>query len=286
MEFDDATYRAEHEVAEANLQSAEAATLEARETWERAEELMPKGYISQQDYDKARAANDSARAVLAAARANLSRARLNLERTRIYAPFSGKISRSFYSVGESVVPHSPNSPNPLFTLVEMDPIFVTAGVQLQQYHKFVLLRRELEERGIEVPPLEVRLRLDGGEAYPHPGRFEAWDNMSTSSGATIAGRVLFPNPEGLLLPGNNVTIYGEAVRAFKRVLIPQKAVMQDQQGSFLRIVDADGRVARRNVELGMRYKDDWIVLDGLEEGAKVITVGAQMLREGTPVALQ
>ena len=60
LEFDDATYRAEYEVAEANLQSAEAAMLEAGESWERAEGLLPKGYISQQDYDKARAAHDSA----------------------------------------------------------------------------------------------------------------------------------------------------------------------------------------------------------------------------------
>lgn len=286
LEFDDATYRAEYEVAEANLQSAEAAVREAGESWERAEELMPKGYISQQDYDKARAAHDSARAALASAKARVTKARLDLERTSIHAPFSGRISRAFYSPGESVIPNSPNSPNPLFTLVEMDPIFVTAGVQLQEYHKFVLLRKELEERGVEVPPLEVKLTLDGGQPYPYPGRFEAWDNMSTASSATIAGRILVPNPEGLLLPGNHVTIHGQAARSFKRVLIPQKAVMQDQQGYYVKIVDAGDVVARRNVDLGLRYESDWIVLDGLEDGARVITVGAQMLREGTPVTVR
>ena len=286
LEFDDATYRAEHELAEANLQSAEASMVEAKEIWDRAEELMPKGYISQQDFDKARSGYDTARANLAGARAKIARTQLDLDHTRIYAPFSGKVSKSFYAVGESVIPHSPNSPNPLFTLVEMDPIFVTAGVRLQQYHKFVLLRKKLEERGIEAPPLEVTLTLAGGEPYPHTGRFEAWDNMSTATSGTIAGRLLFPNPEGLLLPGNTVTIAGESVRTFKRVLIPQKAVMQDQQGYYVKIVDQDNVVARRNVELGIRYKDEWIVLDGLEDGAKVITVGAPMLREGTPIKLQ
>jgi RND family efflux transporter MFP subunit len=286
LEFDDATYRAEYELAEANLQSAEASVVEAKETWDRAEELMPKGYISQQDFDKARSYYDMARANLAGARAKIARTKLDLDHTRIYAPFSGKISKSFYAVGESVIPNSPNSPNPLFTLVEMDPIFVTAGVQLQQYHKFVLLRKTLEERGIEVPELEVTLTLAGGDPYPHTGQFEAWDNMSTASSGTITGRLLFPNPEGLLLPGNNVTIAGESVRTFKRVLIPQKAVMQDQQGYYLKIVDKDSVVARRNVELGIRYKDEWIVLDGLEDGARVITVGAPMLREGTPIKLQ
>lgn len=286
LEFDDAIYRAEHEVAKANLQSAEAALIEAGESWERAEELMPQGYISQQDYDKARAANDSARAALAAARASVSRTRLDLDHTKIYAPFNGKISKSFYAVGESVIPNSPNSPNPLFTLVEMDPIFVTAGVHLHQYHKTVLLRKELEDRGVEVPPLDVSLTLSGGAAYPYTGRFEAWDNMSTASSGTITGRLLFPNPDGLLLPGNSVTIYGEARHSFPRVLIPQKAVMQDQQGYYVKVVDSDDTIARRNVDMGMRYKDEWIVLDGLQDGARVITVGAQMLREGTAVKLQ
>jgi RND family efflux transporter MFP subunit len=286
IEFDDSTYRAEHELANANLQSAEAMLVESIETWDRAEELMPQGYISQQDYDKARAARDSARANLSAAKAKVSRTRLDLDHTRIYAPFNGKISKSFYAVGESVIPNSPNSPNPLFTLVEMDPIFVIAGVQLQQYHKFVLLRQELEARGIQVPELEVQLTLSGGEPYPHPGQFEAWDNMSTSSSGTITGRLLFPNPEGLLLPGNSVTISGKAARTFKRVLIPQKAVMQDQQGHYVKIVDAQETVARRNVELGIRYKDEWIVLSGLEDGARVITTGAPMLREGAIIKLQ
>jgi RND family efflux transporter MFP subunit len=285
LELDDATYQAEYDAAVASLQSSEASYVQAQSNWDRAEELQPEGFISQQDYDKARSAIDGARAAVAADKARLAQARLDLSRTRIHAPFTGKISKPFYSVGDSVIPNSPNSPQPLFTLVEMDPIYVTAGVQLSQYHKFVLLRKELESRGVIVPKLAVQLRLSGGAKYPYPGEFEAWDNTSTASSGTITGRILFPNPDSLLLPGNSVTIAGEALQSFKRVLIPQKAVMQDQQGQYVKIIDENNSVARRNVTLGIRYKDEWIVLDGLEEGARVIVVGAQMLREGATVNL-
>ena len=285
LEFDDSTYASANDVAEANLQSAKASFTQAKSNWDRAEELMPQGYISQQDYDKARAGIDSALAAVASAKAQIAQTELNLARTKIYAPFTGKISKPYYSIGDAVVPNSPNSPQPLFTLVEMDPIYVTAGVQLSQYHKFVLLRKELEARDIDVPPLAVSLLLSGGVEYSHKGAFEAWDNTSTASSGTVSGRILFPNPDGLLLPGNSVTITGEALRSFKRVLIPQKAVMQDQEGYFVKVVDDTNTVARRNLTLGIRYKDEWIVLEGLEEGAKVITVGAQMLREGATVSL-
>ncbi|MEP5568379.1 MAG: efflux RND transporter periplasmic adaptor subunit, partial [Halioglobus sp.] len=285
LEFDDSTYASANDVAEANLQSAEASFTQAKSNWDRAEDLMPQGYISQQDYDKARAGIDSARAAVASARAQIAQTKLNLARTKIYAPFTGKISKPYYSIGDAVVPNSPNSPQPLFTLVEMDPIYVTAGVQLAQYHKFVLLRKELEARDIDVPPLAVSLLLSGGVEYSQKGAFEAWDNTSTASSGTVSGRILFPNPDGLLLPGNSVTITGEALRSFNRVLIPQKAVMQDQEGHFVKVVDDSNTVVRRNLTLGIRYKDEWIVLEGLEEGAKVITVGAQMLREGATVSL-
>ena len=94
LEFDDANYRAEYEVAETNLQSAEAAMLEAGESWEQTEELMLKGYISQQDYDKARAAHDSARAALSSAKAKVTKSRLDLDRTHSHAPFGGTIMAS------------------------------------------------------------------------------------------------------------------------------------------------------------------------------------------------
>lgn len=285
LEFDDSAFVSANDIAEANLQSAEASFLQSKSSWDRAEELMPEGYISQQDYDKARAGIDSARAAVASARAETAKTRLDLGRTKIYAPFTGKISKPFYAIGDAVVPNSPNSPQPLFTLVEMDPIYVTAGVQLAQYHKFVLLRKELEARGIDVPPLAVSLLLSGDVEYSHKGTFEAWDNTSTVSSGTISGRILFPNPDGLLLPGNSVTIAGQALRSFKRVLIPQKAVMQDQEGYFVKVVDGNNAVARRNLTLGIRYKDEWIVLEGLEDGARVITVGAQMLREGAAISL-
>ncbi|WP_240732905.1 efflux RND transporter periplasmic adaptor subunit [Halioglobus maricola] len=286
MELDTSAYQAAYDTARAQLQSAQASQVNANSNWDRAEDLMPKGYISQQDYDGARAAIDSARAAVASAKAALNKAELDLSHTTITAPFSGKISKSYWAIGDTAMPSSPNAPEPLFILVSMDPVFVTAGVQLEKYHEFVLKRKAWLDAGKTIPELEVGLKLSGGSEYPHSGVFEAWDNTSSASSGTITGRVLFPNPDGLLLPGNNVTLEGKVVGGINRIVIPQKAVLRDQQGEYVKIVDSSDTLVRRNVDVGIRDGADWVIIDGLEVGDRVVTAGAQRLREGAKVAIQ
>ena len=101
----------------------------------------------------------------------------------------------------------------------------------------------------------------------------------------IEGRALMPNPEGLLLPGQNVTIVTRAAKEITRVMVPQKAVQQDQQGRYVLVVDDTDTVQRRDVEVGIREGEDWAVRQGLDDGARVITAGMQMLRPGTKVSV-
>jgi RND family efflux transporter MFP subunit len=282
MDLDPASYQARLDAAEAELLSAKANAQQAETNWQRAEGLKPKGYISELDFDKARASKDVAMANVAKAAAQLEQARLDMAHTRIKAPFSGRISKPRFAVGDYVTPAG----QPLFELVQLDPIYATASVGLKNYNNYVILRTEMERQGIDIPEIELTLELVGGLEYPHIGKFENWSHSSSQSSGMITGRALFPNPDGMLLPGQNVTLVGKAMKKAERTMVPQAAVLQDQQGYYVMIVDEDSIVQRRNLQMGVRDGADWAVREGLEPGTRVIVSGAQALRAGTQVAVQ
>jgi RND family efflux transporter MFP subunit len=282
MELDPASYQARLDAAEAELQSAKANAEQAETNWQRAEGLKPKGYISALDFDKARATRDVAMANVAKAAAQLEQARLDMEHTQIKAPFSGRISKPRFAVGDYVTPAGPA----LFELVQLDPIYATASVGLENYNNYVILRTEMERKGMDLPEIELTLELVGGLQYPHTGKFENWSHSSSQSSGMITGRALFPNPDGLLLPGQNVTLVGKAMQKSERTMVPQAAVLQDQQGYYVMTLDDTDTVRRQNVQVGVRDGADWAVREGLEPGTRVIVAGAQTLRAGTKVAVQ
>lgn len=285
IELDGAKYQAAVNAAKAQVQSAEASAAQANANWGRAQKLRPQGYISELDYDKAKAAIGTSSAATASAEAQLEQAELDLKHTRIYAPYRGRISKSRYAVGDLIVPSNPGTP-PIFELVQLDPIYATASVEQSQYNNFTLFRQKLTEEGLEIPEVLVKLELAGGNMYPQEGKFENWSHSSTGSRGTVTGRVLFPNPTGLLLPGSNVTLVGEAQQAMERVMVPQRAVNQDQQGHFVMIIDKDNTVQRKNIKVGARDGSDWAVRSGIEEGVMVIADGANTFKTGTKVEIK
>lgn len=282
VELDPADYQAAQAAAEAALQSAQANLKQAQANWDRAQSLQPEGYISQMDYDNAEAGVGTARAAVSQAEAALEKARLDLERTRVSAPFSGRIGPPRHAVGDLV---SAQSGTPLFELVQLDPIYVIASVEQGTYNRFVLLRQRLRAEGRDVPELAVSIELTGGEPYPYPGTFQAWDDTADAAPGMIVGRTVFPNPDQILLPGQNVTLRGEAIESVEGVFVPQRAVMQDQQGHYVLALDSSDTVVRRNIEVGLRLGPDWSVRSGLQAGERLIVQGAQRLAPGTRVRI-
>lgn len=282
IELDPASFKARQDAAEAEMLSAKASALQEETNWKRAEGLKPKGYISELDFDKAKASKDVALANVAKAAAQLEQARLDMAHTQIKAPFSGRISKPRFAVGDYVAPAG----QPLFQLVQLDPIYATASVGLKNYNNYVILRTEMERQGQEIPEVELTLELVGGLQYPHTGKFENWSHSSSQSSGMITGRALFPNPDGMLLPGQNITLVGKAIRKAERTIVPQAAVLQDQQGHYVMTLDDGDIVRRQNVKMGIRDGADWAVREGLEPGTRVIVAGAQALRAGTQVAVK
>ena len=284
-ELDDSQYQTLLAAARAELQAAEANVEQARTNWTRARELRPKGSISELEYDKAKAALGVAEAAVAKAKAQVDRAELDVKHTRLYAPFDGRISKARYAVGDFVDPGNKPNSKALCELVQLDPIYATSSVEQGQFNQFENERRELEQETGERLRLNISLKLAGDVDYPHEGEFESWSYAYAATSGTIKGRSTFPNPDGQLRPGQNVTVVTAMPKPVKRILVPQAAVAQDQQGRFVMVVGEDDTVQRRDLILGIRFHSDWAVMSGLEEGERVITQGAQMLRPGTKVSI-
>ena len=282
VELDATEYEVALAGARAERESAKASLTRAANQWGRAKELIPDGYISQSDYDAAKAAVETARAVVSHSEAALQQAELDITYTQIKAPFSGKVSKPFQALGNLV---SPNSSIPLFELVQLDPIYAVAGIELSVYNRFQMLRHKLNAGGIEVPELTLSLELVGGQEYPQPGTFVGWDHESVGAVGTISGRAEFPNPIGLLLPEQTVVLHGRALEPVERVFVPQKAVMQDQQGHYVFTVDNSNTVRRNNIEVGIRDGAEWAVRSGLEAGKLLVVEGAGRLAPGTQASL-
>ena len=286
FQLDDSDYRIAADKARAALEAATAVQFQAERELARAEKLLPTKAVSELYYEQKEAEAKAAAAATSTAEANLKDAELDLRRTRIHAPFAGKVGASNYAVGDLVSPGSPATTRPLCELVKLDPIYALAQVDQKVYVDFRSHVVALEAQGETVPRLEVIIELPNGTEYPHRGELENWDPSGVASAGTLGARALFPNPDLLLLPGENVTVRGRLIQEIDAVLVPQKAVSQDQQGHYVLTVSADGTVRRQNVEMGLRHGADWIVREGLEPGERVIVEGLQKARPGQRVDIQ
>lgn len=269
--IDPAEYRAAVQAAEAEVERAEATYRTAVNELERARTLVERGNISQSEVDKREADAGRAQADIKAAQADLERAQLDLGYTEIRAPFPGRIGRGSYDVGNLIGPES----GVLASLVALDPIYVTFPVSEREY-----LNYQKQENKPEVVP---RIILADGGAFEHDGAIDFIDNRVDPMTGTLQVRAVFPNPDGLLLPGQYVDVVLTAGTPDRKTVVPQAAVQENQAGRFVLVVDADNRVESRAVETGERVGTDWVVEAGLEPGETVIVEGLQKVRPGGEV---
>jgi membrane fusion protein, multidrug efflux system len=279
------------------------ATLElARTHRRRFEELFQNNFISASDRDQAatdaqvaeamlraaeaqvesdREAVGAAQAAIQQAEAALETARINLEFTRITAPISGRIGKSMVTEGALV---TALQPLPLATVQQLDPIYVDVP---QSTAELLRLQRRLEEGRLKQNGTKqkmVKLILEDGGAYPLEGTLQFRDITVDPTTGVVILRIIFPNPEGLLLPGMFVqTRVTEGVNE-QAILIPQQAVSRDPKGNPIAlIVDSTGKVQQRMLSLDRAVDDQWLVASGLAPGDRVIAEGLQKVRPGASV---
>lgn len=277
LEIDPANYQALLAQAKADLASKVSGEDNAIRNLKRAKDLIDDGYISQSDFDRLTTEESQAKASVKAAQAGLKRTELDLSYTTILAPFTGRIGKVNYNVGNIVSPTS----DALATLTVTDPIYVNFQVEEQLYLNYLQ-----EHKSSEKPSdakLDLSLRLPNDTTYDEQGQLDFAGTKIEQGMGTVELRASFANPDGIILPGLFVTLVMESQEKQLMSMVPQAAVQANQQGKFVLVVDESNKVKERHVVLGRRINAMWIVEEGLKAGEQVIIEGLQKVRAGVTV---
>jgi membrane fusion protein, multidrug efflux system len=267
------TYKAAVEQQRADLAKAKATEVNAALQLARGKELVSKQNISQATVDQRAADEGVAQANVMAAQALLDQAEINLGYTEIRSPIDGRIGIAIFTVGNLVGPSS----GTLATIVREDPIYVIFQPSERDVIKY---KRRLAESAAKSPHLTVHIKLPDGSTYPHPGLTNLLDVQADATTDTVAVRAQVPNPEGLLVPGGVVGVITERGAPRPALMIPQSAVLLDQAGRYVLVVDEAKKVELRRVTTGVEQGRHVVVTDGLKEGELVIVEGIQKVRPG------
>jgi len=278
FQIEPAPYRAALASAEAGQARAEATLQSARTTVGRYGPLVAHDAVSRMTYDNAVSAQRQAEAEVASAKAAVDAARINLTRTRITSPIPGRTGRSLLTVGALV---TANQTSALFTVTQLDPILVDLN---QPAEAMLKLRREMEAgrlRRTGEGAAEVRLLLGDGTEYPLPGRLQFSEVTVDSDTGSVTLRAVFPNPDGMLMPGMFVRARLESGVAANALLVPQQAVTRNQRGEATTLIlDEAGAVRQRVIQTRQAIGNKWLVSDGLSAGDRVVVEGMQRVRDG------
>lgn len=275
------SFVAEVASAKAALAQANAALSKAQNDHRRGKNLLPKGSISQSEFDALTAQLLGAQAQVEAAKAQLNLAEVNLSYTEIRAPFTGRISSSKISQGDLVSP----SLGVLTTLVSLDPVHATFN--MSERERLALNLDKLSGNASKASQgAQVYLDLENGQQFDHPGQLDFINNRIDTQTGTIQMRAQIPNPEQTLLPGQHVIVKLQQTQASDVVVVPRRAVQSDLGGDFVMLVVEENVAERRNVKIGEQIDSQVIISQGLNQGENVIIQGLQRVRNGIPVKVQ
>ncbi|WP_013499942.1 efflux RND transporter periplasmic adaptor subunit [Rhodopseudomonas palustris] len=246
----------------------------------RAEQLLKSNSGSQSTADNARAAQRTAAAQLRSAQAQLRQAEINLGYTEIRSPIDGRIGRIQITPGNVVGPSS----GALATVVSQDPAYVVFPISV---NRLLQLREEFAAQG-GLEAMKIRLRLPDGRLYREVGKLQFVDVSIARDTDTIILRGTIANPP--LAGGGRELTHDEMVRVIlegskpREVLaIPRAAILTDQQGNYIYVVNDHNVAERRRIKLGQSSPQTASVIDGLKQGEQVIVEGVQRARPNAPV---
>lgn len=280
-EIDPATYQAAVDVAKAQVANAVASLKTLQLKAQRSARLVQSGWVSKEANDDAQAAWHQAEANVAQQKANLQSAIINLGYTRLVAPIAGRIGVSTVTPGALV---TANQTTALTTIQTLDPIYV--DVQ-QSSAELLALRRAVAAGKLldgKAAAAEVSLRLEDGTTYGQKGKLELTDVTVDQNTGAVTLRAVFPNPDGVLLPGMYVrAIVAEGV-ANGAILAPQQGVSRNEKGEPTAfVVGADGKAELRVLKTDRVIGDRWLVSSGLGDGDRLIVEGLLKVHPGAQV---
>ncbi|MDH3358884.1 MAG: efflux RND transporter periplasmic adaptor subunit [Desulfobacteraceae bacterium] len=264
-------------VAEANTRRAKA-----KSDLDRIEPLAKENAVSQSDLDSAVAQHDASIESVKAAKANLRASNIQLGYTKIYSPIFGIIGKTKAKVGDFVG----LSPNPVIlnTVSRIDTVLVEFFITETQYLQVARHLLSKVEPAVQNARKEnLELILADGSLYDHKGKVDFVDRDVDPTTGAILVQSSFPNPQELLRPGQFAKVKALVKVVKDGILIPQRCVVE-LQGLYSVYVVGDGdKIQTRNVKVGPKIKQFWLITEGLKPGEHVVYEGLQRVKDGAVV---
>lgn len=274
-------YRAQFNLAKAAVERAKVHIAIAESQSKRSNDLLESRAISIEEADVRSSRLAEAKAELSAAEATLENARLDLEHTEVRAPISGRVSRAYVTAG-NLISGTPGSGTLLTTIVSDGEVHVYADIDEATLLTFNRLSREnrIVTADGRVP---VEMELADEANFPQRGYIESTDNRLNEGTGSLVLRMVFPNPEGKLIPGLSARVRLPVSAPEPALFVNERSIGTNQNQKFVFTVAPDNTVAYRTVKLGPVIDGKRIIREGIQPGDRVIINGLQRVVAGAKV---
>jgi membrane fusion protein (multidrug efflux system) len=271
FEIDPRPFQATFDQSKGELALQQARWDTAKANLKRIRPLAEQNAVSKRDLDNAVGSEQATHAAVLSAQAAVEKAKLDLGFTRITSPIDGIAGIAKAQIGDLV---GPGQIEELTTVSTVDPIKAYVPISEQEYIK------AMQKGATETEKLALELILADGSTYPYKGEIAFADRQVDMKTGTIRVATIFPNPGNLLRPGQFARIKAATAIRNGALLVPQRAVTE-QQGSYqVAVVSADNKVSIRPVKVAERIGSLWIITEGLKPGERVVAEGIQKVKEG------
>ena len=282
--IDPQPFMADVAAQESKLAEAKTFLVNAENELARYKPLAEINAVSKSDLDAAQSTRDAAESSVEAAKANLKLSQINLSYTKVYSPLNGVIGKTEAREGEFVG----KSPNPVIlnTVSRIDTMRVQFFLTEAEYLiliQEVLDRRESQEE-IKMRDLyNLELLLSDGSKYPQKGRTDFINrNIDPTTGSMLV-EAHFPNTDGILRPGLYAKVRARMEVLEDAMLVPQRCIIELQGQYSVFAVDGSNTVQSKQITIGERIGDLWLVTDGLNPGESIVIEGLQKVGSGLKV---
>jgi len=280
--IDSSPFEANVAQARARLAQSSADLARAQQDVARYEPLVKKNAVSRQDYETAVAVARAQTSAVDAAKATLRSAQIDLGYTKVLAPEDGLIGKTEVYPGTLV---GRGQSTLLTRISKIDPIHARFTIPERDYLRLARESRQRAAAGAAPNPSDVgfELILADGSVHPQPGKLVFIDRNVDPTTGTILLEAAFPNPGGLVRPGQYARVRAAVEVKKGAVLVPQRAIQELQGNDNVAVVKQDGTVEMRPVHPGERVGTLWVVDQGLATGDRIIVEGLQKVRPGVKV---
>ncbi len=280
FEIDPKEYAAKLNNAKASLAQAKAQLRRAETEWARVEKLFKQRVVSEKSRDDALAELDSQRAAVMMAESNVETAQLNFDYTKVTAPISGVTGMEAQSEGSLI-----SATGLLTNITQRDPIYVIFSASESE----MMSLASMVENGLIRNPenkseIIAKVKFSNDTVYPLPGKINFINSGIDEGTGTIKLRAEFPNPKRQLWPGQFLRLVMEGLTRVNALIVPQEAIMQGANGSYVYVINEQNMVESVNIQTGLMTKEGgWIVDNGLKAGDRVIVTNLMKIRPGMTV---